>query len=187
MAKVLLIEERGEIRRLIERRFSSELVIESVPAIDLASEKFHSAFYDIVVCDADARPWERSKAIRFLEKLSKKFPRTKLFIVADSAEPHIPGIKETPYRWIQRPIQEVELCALIGASSPKKAQVDEADFRDPEVFIANGNPTDAGRERIRSRIRVKSWPLLRLRSMGRVSRSARKRSSSERDQLRSLV
>ncbi len=135
MARVLIIEKRGGIRKLIERRFSDRVSVEAVTDIGLSAEKVSASKYDLVICDVNGRVAERLKVVHALQKLSWQHPNSKVLIVSDSAEPPLASIAAKSYQWIQRPIPDVDLGALIGAVLEINPDTDNSDLRNPELLI----------------------------------------------------
>lgn len=135
MAKVLIIEKKGGIRKLIERRFSNRVSFEAVTEIGLSAEKVLDREYDLVICDANGRVSERLKAVHALQKLCKRLPNSKVLIVSDSDDPPVTGTAAKSYQWIQRPIPDVELGALIGAVLEINPDTDNSDLRNPDLLI----------------------------------------------------
>ena len=135
MARVLIIERKGEIRKLIDRRFSDRVSVEAVTEIGSSPQKSSDSQYDLVICDADGRLSERLKVVHALQKLCKQLANSKLLIVSDSEEPPIGDTAARSYQWIQRPIPDVELGALIGAVLEINPDTDNADLRNPDLLI----------------------------------------------------
>jgi DNA-binding NtrC family response regulator len=135
MARVLIIEKKGEIRKLIERRFSNRVSVEAVTEIELSPQKSSDSKYDLVICNADGCLSERLKVVHALQKLCKQLPNSKLLIVSDSEEPHIANTGAKSYQWIQRPIPDVELAALIGAVLEINPDTDNTDLPSPDLLI----------------------------------------------------
>jgi DNA-binding NtrC family response regulator len=136
IVKLLVIEKQGGIQVLLQRRFSEkELSLGTVPLVEAAREKFEQTPYDIVIWDDNAVPPERLKALDSLQKLHKRYPQTQIVILSGSDDPNPLGAQGHFYRWIQRPVEGVALCALIETALQRTPQVKASDLLDPEVRI----------------------------------------------------
>ncbi len=135
MANILIIEETGENRKIIERRFSGELLIDSVASIHTAKEKLQQTPYDVLFCDARDLSVETTRLFQFLHKLAKKFPATKVFILSASDQTQLQRDSATWCQWIQQPIDDVDLCALIGAALESKRVAAAGGLGDPQVLV----------------------------------------------------
>jgi len=135
MARALVIEKDGELRRLIEHRFGSELFVDSIPSIEPAKEKFHRTTYDVVVCDAAGPAPETLRIIQSLHKIAEKFPATKVFILSAAEEPQTARNEDKLYQWIRRPVEGVDLCALIGSALERKPACEDAGLRDSQILV----------------------------------------------------
>ncbi|HJX09328.1 MAG TPA: hypothetical protein VJ733_02370, partial [Candidatus Binatia bacterium] len=94
MAKVLVIEKSGEIRRLIESRFGSDLSAEFVPSIEPAKEKIRQTNYDVIVWNTCDETGGTPRVVRALRKIAQNYPTTSVLILSDSEEPRIESVED---------------------------------------------------------------------------------------------
>ena len=136
MANALIIEKDAAIRNALVNRFANELFIESVSSIDRAKERLHAQKFDLIIYDADFVPSERARTLQIFEKLTRKHPSTNVLIVSDSEEFRNPGTGWKDFQWIERPLDEAHLLAIIGAglhrmSKPEDSGGDESNLLSP--------------------------------------------------------
>jgi DNA-binding NtrC family response regulator len=135
MAKVLVIEKGGEIRRLIESRFGSDLSADFVPSIEPAKEMIRQTNYDVIVWNACDEAGGTPRVVRALRKIAQKYPATNVFILSDSEEPQIASVEDRLCHWIERPFDDVDLCALIRSVLESKSALQDAAFSDPQILV----------------------------------------------------
>ena len=122
MANALIIEKDAAIRNALATRFANELFTESVSSIDRAKERLHAQKFDLIIYDADFVPSERAITLQLFEKLTRKHPSTNVFIVSDSEEFRNLGTGWKDFQWIERPLDEAHLLAIIGAGLHRKSK-----------------------------------------------------------------
>ena len=135
MAKALVIEKGGELRRLIENRFGSDLSADFVPSIEPAKEKIRQTNYDVIVWNACDETGGTPRVARALRKIAQRFPATNVFILSDSEEPPTASVEDRLCHWIERPSDDVDLCALIRSVVQSKSAPQDAAFSDPQVLV----------------------------------------------------
>ncbi len=135
MAKVLVIEKGGDIRRLIGSRFGSALSADFVPSIEPAKEKIRQTSYDVIVWNACEETGGTPRVVRALRKIAEKYPATNVFILSDSEEPQIAIVEDRLCHWIERPFDDVDLCALIRSVLESKPAPQDAAFSDPQILV----------------------------------------------------
>ena len=132
MANVLVIEKETEVCSALAARFPNEAVVESLSSIDRVKERLHDQKFDLIVFDADFLPSERMKTFRLLEKQTRKFPQTKVVIVSDFEELYDPRASWKGFEWIERPLDQGHLFAIIRAAlqrTPAPGDVEPDDSR----------------------------------------------------------
>ena len=120
MTHVLVIAKDPDIRNTL--RLPNELVTEAVSAPDEAKRRLHAQNFDLIIYDAESLPSERAKSLKLLAKLARKRPEIRVIVIADSEELHAPGAGLNEFEWIERPLDEAHLLAIVGAGVPQKPQ-----------------------------------------------------------------
>jgi DNA-binding NtrC family response regulator len=112
MTKILVIEKRGEIRRMVERRFGARLALESAPTFTAACERMAAERFDIMIWDLSTPTADAKFAKRF-QRLSREYPAIKLVVVSNQQEPDFTSKGNMGCEWVRRPFNEGELVAAI--------------------------------------------------------------------------
>ena len=136
MIKLLIVEKTGEIRSILEQRFSSDQVsIENIRDIDGLLDKFRHTTYDILIWDTKATRTNESYSIELLEVLSVDCPRTQVVIITDPKDVRmaIDGIRAGAFQYLKRPIDEEELCFLTHLALEKQPVIGESKLLSPEI------------------------------------------------------
>ena len=115
MTKILVIEKRGEIRRVVERRFGARLVLESVPTFTAARERMAIEPFDIIIWELSSPAANAKFASRF-QKLSQNHPNIKLVVVSDQDESDFTSRGNMCCEWVRQPLSEAELVTAIEIS-----------------------------------------------------------------------
>jgi DNA-binding NtrC family response regulator len=138
MANVLVIEKEAVIRDALLTRFPNELVAESLSSVNRIKERLHDQKFDLIVCNTDFLPSERTKTFRLLEKQARKFPQTKVIIVSSLEELYEPGAVWKCFEWIERPLDDAHLFAIVTAALQKQRAADGLELDDSGLLP----PTD---------------------------------------------
>ena len=117
MANVLVIEKEAEISNALAIRFRNAVVAESLSSVDRVKEKLNDRKFDLIICNADFSPTERMETFRLLEKLTRKFPQTKVIIISDSEELDGRGAAWKGFERIERALDQAHLFAIISAAT----------------------------------------------------------------------
>ena len=138
MARFLVVEKRGEIQRLLRRRFpSKELGLDVVPVIDKALDQFDRGAYDVLIWDADVSREERSRAGEVFKTLSKDSPRTRFLMVHkdESGAVAYDAPKGILFQTIKRPGYEQKLVRFIERTLEKQRVRGEGEAAHPDLLI----------------------------------------------------
>ena len=133
MPKVLVIEKTGTIRALLEERFAGDRVsIDAMPVIESAMEQSVATAYDVLIWDAVASKTEQSKGLELLDLLTKNSSRTFIIVVTDQQGNPLPldRLKAYAHRTLTRPVDTVEICAVVSQALHQQASRSGGDFCD---------------------------------------------------------
>ena len=122
MIHVLVIAKDPGMRNTLATRLPNELVTEAVSAPDEAKQRLHVQNFDLVIYDAESLPSERAKTLKLLAKLAHKRPEIRVIVISDSEELHTPGAGLSEFEWIERPLDEAHLLAIVSAGLPRRPQ-----------------------------------------------------------------
>ena len=117
MSTVLIVERTGNIRALLETKFSADRIsVESMPLIARAKERFEAEKYDVLIWDAVESKTEQSKGLELLDLLAKDSSRTFIIVVTGQEGGPLPldRLKAHAHRTLMRPVDEDEICALVS-------------------------------------------------------------------------
>src|SRR5678815_342161 len=115
MIHVLVIAKDAGIANSLATRLPNELVTEATSAPDEAKLRLHLQNFDLVIYDAESLPAERAKTLKFLAKLAHKRPETRVIVLSDSEELHSPSADLSEFEWIDRPLDDAHLLAIVSA------------------------------------------------------------------------
>ena len=115
MTKILVIEKRGQIQRMVESRFGARVAVESAPTFTAARERMALEPFDIIIWELRSPTANAKFAVRFQE-LSREYPTTKLVVVSDQDEPDFTSRGNIGCEWVRQPFSEGELVAAIEIS-----------------------------------------------------------------------
>ncbi|HSE85465.1 MAG TPA: sigma-54 dependent transcriptional regulator [Candidatus Binatia bacterium] len=115
MTKILVIEKRGEIRRMVERCFGPQLALESALTFTAARERLAMERFDIIIWDLST-PTADAKFDKRFQRLSRECPPIKLVVISKQHEPDLTSQGNMPCEWVRRPFNERELVAAIEIS-----------------------------------------------------------------------
>ena len=124
MSRVLIIEKTGDIQALLRRQFSGDpVLVDAVPIVGAATEKFATEAYDVVIWDTIASKTERSKGLQLLDLLTKDSGRTYIIVVTDKEAGSLgrDRLKAYAHRTLTRPVDEDEICALVTEALRQQA------------------------------------------------------------------
>lgn len=117
MRRILIVESQQSARTLIERRFTDGFFTQSVASLHAALDGHNSAPFDVVVWDTISVPPQCVSTVRVLKKFLKSHSDTRLIVIADVKEPEIISLHNLPCEWLQQPLDETELLALVETAA----------------------------------------------------------------------
>jgi DNA-binding NtrC family response regulator len=138
MARLLVVEKRGEIQRLLRRRFpAKQLTLDAVSIIDRVLDRFSQKPYDVLIWDADVSKAEQSKAFEVFETLSKDSPHTEIVVVDNSANGGLKSnvIKDAAVQSINRPDDEEKLLRFVERALERQHTGGDAEPLHPDVRL----------------------------------------------------
>jgi DNA-binding NtrC family response regulator len=113
--RILIIEERDEIQKLVNSRFSTDLSIDTAP--DAAATADHIADrptqgnYNIIIWAGETASPSRVKSLRLL---SRNNPQTPMVVISHKEpDPVACGLNLANYQYMPRPIDDNKLCDFI--------------------------------------------------------------------------
>jgi DNA-binding NtrC family response regulator len=124
MSRVLVVEKTGHIQALLKERFSADRIsVDAVPFVAGALEKIKTQGYDVLIWDAVASKTEQSKGLELLDLLAKDSNKTYIIVVADPEGGPFPldRLRAYAHRTLTRPVNEVEVCALVTQAVHQQA------------------------------------------------------------------
>lgn len=138
MARLLIVERRGGIQRLLRDRYSSkELALDAIPVIDRALDQFHRSAYDVLIWDADVPKAEHGDAVRVIEAVTKDCPRTEIVIVEKAGNGGLRdgAIKEGRVKSISHPIDKRELFKFVESALARQRVRAAREAPHPEIGL----------------------------------------------------
>jgi DNA-binding NtrC family response regulator len=124
MSRVLVVEKTGHIQALLRERFSGgHISVDAVPLVAGALEKIKTQGYDVLIWDAVASKTEQSKGLELLDLLTKDSNKTYIIVMANQEGGPFPldRLKAYAHRTLTRPVNENEVCALVGQALHQQA------------------------------------------------------------------
>jgi DNA-binding NtrC family response regulator len=121
MPRLLIVEATEAVRGLIERRFDSDFAIKSVTNVDSALNEHSQNPYDLVVWDTVSVPSECSNTIHIIKKFLKNRANSRAIILSDVKKPDIINARNIPCEWLQKPVYDDRLLAVIENTIRPKA------------------------------------------------------------------
>ena len=122
MSQVLVIEKEANISNILATRLADDLATESAPSSDQAKEKLHARKFDLVIYDAGSLPSERERTLQLLLKLTQKQAGTRVIIISDVDELQVAGAGRNEFEWIERPLDNAHLLAVVCAGLHRKSR-----------------------------------------------------------------
>jgi two-component system response regulator AtoC len=97
--------------------------VDAVPFVAGALEKIKTQGYDVLIWDAIASKTEQSKGLELLDLLAKDSNKTYIIVVADQKGGPFPldRLRAYAHRTLTRPVNEVEVCALVTQAVHQQA------------------------------------------------------------------
>ena len=124
MTHVLVIAKDAAIANSLATRLPNQVTTEAVSSPDEAKERFHCQDFDLVIYDAESLPSHRAKTLQLLAKRAHKHPGVRVIVVADNQPPHAPGFGMEEFEWIERPLDEAHMLAIVSAGLPGMSQLE---------------------------------------------------------------
>jgi DNA-binding NtrC family response regulator len=119
MARLLIVEATKAVQGLIEGRLDAAVKSATNAQAALAEPDQNS--YDVVVWDAASAPSEFSNTIHTLKKFLKNHPESKAIILSDLKKPNIINARNLRCEWLQKPVYDDHLLAIIENTIRAKA------------------------------------------------------------------
>lgn len=113
--RILIIEERDEIQKLLKSRFCADLSIHTAPdaaaTANYASDRPPHGNYNIIIWAGEIASPSRIKSLRLL---SRNNPQTPVVVISHKEpDPAACGLKLANYQYMPRPIDDNKLCDFI--------------------------------------------------------------------------
>jgi DNA-binding NtrC family response regulator len=132
-SKVLVVEESGNIQRLLERRLPSESVsVSACSMIGRAGRSLKTGEYDVLVWDVGVSPAEQSKGIEVLHLLSRLSCKTFVVVIADPESESLSQnhFRANAHRALTRPVSDDQIFETISTAlrqqpPPPKAELQQ--------------------------------------------------------------
>jgi DNA-binding NtrC family response regulator len=124
MSRVLVIEKTGDIQALLRRQFFGDpVLVDAVPIVGAATEKFATGEYDVVIWDAVTSKTEQSKGLQLLNLLTKDSSRTYIIVVTnqEAGSLGLKRLKAYAHRTLAGPVDQDEICALVTQALHQQA------------------------------------------------------------------
>jgi DNA-binding NtrC family response regulator len=115
MPSILIIEEAGVTRPMIERRFGTDITVKSVPSLDAAWKNLERESTDVIICDIGSNATTPSRVVPLLQKFSRTSQQAKIFLIGDADQPDHAHLERFSCQWIKRPFDEPELLKRVEA------------------------------------------------------------------------
>jgi DNA-binding NtrC family response regulator len=122
MARVLAVENNGQIQSLIERRINSGITLCSVSSLESARESLKHDRFDIIILNTRQNAPEPAGLVPFLVDISDQCPQTRILVMSEFDEPPHPDLNGLSYEWIRRPLGDAQLWARIDAAVETSAE-----------------------------------------------------------------
>jgi DNA-binding NtrC family response regulator len=131
MSRVLVVEDTGNIRQMLDRRLSSDHVsVSACSMIGRAGRSLKTGEYDVLVWDIGASKTEQSKGIEVLNLLSRLSCRTYVVVIADPESESFPHDRFRPnaHRTLTRPVRDDQLYEVVSLAlrqqlAPQKGEI----------------------------------------------------------------
>jgi DNA-binding NtrC family response regulator len=136
MSRVLVVEKTGHIQALLRERFSGDrIAVDAVPFVAGALERIKTQGYDVLIWDAVASKTEQSKGLELLDLLTKDSNKTYIIVLANQDGGPFPldRLKAYAHRTLTRPVNENEVCALVGQALHQQALRNGAGIREMPI------------------------------------------------------
>jgi DNA-binding NtrC family response regulator len=114
MFRVLIVEKQNAVRKLIENQFDGRLCIDSTESVRTAVEWHNREPFDAVVWDSVSAPSGCFSAANTVKKFLRKPAHMRAIVLSDCVEPEIIYGRKLRCDWLQSPMDETELLAVIG-------------------------------------------------------------------------
>ena len=124
MTHVLVIAKDAAIANSLATRLPNQVTTEAVSSPDEAKERFHCQHFDLVIYDAESLPSHRAKTLQLLAKRAHKHLGVRVIVVADNQPLHAPGLGMKEFEWIERPLDEAHMLAIVSAGLPGMSQLE---------------------------------------------------------------
>jgi DNA-binding NtrC family response regulator len=115
MTHVLVIAKDTAIANSLATRLPNEVATEAVSSAEQAKQRLHGRHVDLIVYDAESLPADRAKTLQLLAKRARKQPGLRVIIISDSQSHHAPGLGVKEFDWIERPLDEAHMLAIVCA------------------------------------------------------------------------
>jgi DNA-binding NtrC family response regulator len=135
MAKVLIIEKKGEIQALVSSRLSKHLSVDTAADIGAIPHQSGEPAYDMILWDLGNSNLEGSRGVEWLELIQRDSPQTRVVLIShDGGIPVTCRLKNKNYQFVRRPIDADQLCAFIKSALENRPVI-PSDTSHPEVRV----------------------------------------------------
>ncbi|MGH7826753.1 MAG: sigma-54 interaction domain-containing protein [Candidatus Binatia bacterium] len=133
--KLLIVEEKGEIKRLLKDRFSAGICLDALPLPDGLPDRLRGTTYDMLIWVAENSRLHKSKLQDVFEQFSTNSPQTQILVISDQEpDPVRFARKGGNYQYIPEPIDGDNLCNLIKVAL-EKHPLSQSMLAYPEVRV----------------------------------------------------
>jgi DNA-binding NtrC family response regulator len=116
MPRVLVIEKHDAARRLIENQLNGRLCVDSAESVRAALERHNREPFDIIIWDSVSAPSDCFSSANTVRKFLRKPAHMRAIVLSNVAEPEIISGRKLRCDWLQTPVDETELLAVIGTA-----------------------------------------------------------------------
>jgi DNA-binding NtrC family response regulator len=118
-ARLLLVENSGEIGTLLKRRFLQAVRLDAVPSLHGVPERLRTSAYDMLIYVSDIS-LPNTKLHEVLELLTTVSPETQIILVGpEEPEPPYCTLKNSNYQFIPHPVDAEAFCYLVQLALEK--------------------------------------------------------------------
>ena len=115
------------------------MATEAVSSAEQAKQRLHGRHVDLIVYDAESPPADRAKTLQLLAKRARKQPGLRVIVISDSQPQHAPGLGVKEFEWIERPLDEAHMLAIVCARlfdmSKSETSKDDSSVLPPPVMV----------------------------------------------------
>ena len=124
MTHVLVIAKDAAIANSLATRLPNQVTAERCLHQTKRRRDSHCQHFDLVIYDAESLPSHRAKTLQLLAKRAHKHLGVRVIVVADNQPLHAPGLGMKEFEWIERPLDEAHMLAIVSAGLPGMSQLE---------------------------------------------------------------